>query len=166
MTSPNRRKHPRFSATAFLNTPVILSPLPPFFGSVIKGKLIDLSASGLSLLIKEVIPVGTNLFLTLRFPDLTVMGCSILVRRMMPRDNGYLHGIEFLDLSSEMKERINKMSHDYIDCESRIQSKTLDVCTRYCSFYSMCLKSHKKEQSLDPIVHLEMIFNTLEKIVL
>jgi len=163
MTTSNRRKHPRFSATAFLDMPVILSPLPPFFGSVIKGTLIDLSAGGMALLMKEVIPAGTNLFLTVRFPDLTVMGCSIQVKRMMPRDNAYLHGIEFIDSSPEMQDRIEQMSRDYVDCESRIQMKKIDVCTQYCSFYAMCSKSHKKEQSLDPIVHLEMIFSTLEQ---
>jgi len=133
---------------------------------MIKATLIDLSAGGMALLMKEVIPAGTNLFLTVKFPDLTVMGCSVQVKRMMPRDDNYLHGIEFVDLSQEMKDRIEKMSHDYIDCESRIQAKKIDVCTQYCSFYAMCSKAQKKEQSLDPIVHLEMIFNTLEQSVL
>ena len=161
MSNQNRRKNPRFSATAFLNTPVILSPLPPFFGSVIKGRLIDLSAGGMALLLKDLIPSGTSLFLTLRFPDLIVMGSSIQVKYTMPRGNHYLHGIEFLDLSAEMKEKIDQMSRDYIDCESRIQAKNMDVCSQLCAFYSMCAKPEKKGMTLDPIVHLELVFSRL-----
>lgn len=160
----NRRRYKRFSATAFLNVPVDITPFPPFFGSSIKGKVIDLSAGGMAILIKEAIPMDRKLFLTLRFPDDTRLSCAVQVRYVMPREKRYLHGIEFLDLAPDMMQKIDRMSNNYIDCEYRIQAKAVKICTATCSFYSMCTKPQKKETLTDPLVKLELVFQQLEEI--
>jgi hypothetical protein len=54
------------------------------------------------------------------------------------------------------------MSNDYINCETRISEKKLDVCRMDCAFYSMCSKPEK----LNPVVNidfaLEVAFKVLE----
>jgi hypothetical protein len=157
-----RRRYKRFTATAFLRMPVNLMPVPPFFGRPVKGRLIDLSAGGMALLLDEVIPLNTRLQVTIRFPDQNVVDATAQVRRIVPKDNKYLMGLEFQFISEEMCQRIDKMSNDYINCETRISEKKLDVCRMDCAFYSMCSKPEK----LNPVVNidfaLEVAFKVLE----
>ena len=139
-----RRKHHRFSATAFLNRPLTVTPLPPFIGKPAKGKLIDLSAGGLAMLINQIIPQGTRLKLTINFPDHTILEADTEVKHMIPRDRHYLHGLEFLSIGSAMVERIAKMSADYIDCEQRIHANSLNACVgAECAFFTMCTKQER-----------------------
>jgi hypothetical protein len=140
-----RRKHRRFSATAFLNRAVHLFPLPLYFGHDIKGKLIDLSAGGISILIGELIPQGTFLNLKMTFPDHTVMESVVNAKYVFPRGKQFLHGFEFLTLSPQMAERIAKMSTDYIDCEARIKAEQKEICQSNCAFFTMCNKEEKME---------------------
>ena len=75
----------------------------------------------------------------------------------------FLHGIEFLDLSDEMKNRIELMSQSYIDCEARIEDNQPEICRADCPFYSMCVKSEKRPPINDPHVLLELVFKRLEE---
>src|SRR5690349_20851920 len=93
-----RRKHKRFSATAFLNRPITLVPIKPYIGRPIKGKLIDLSAGGMAMLIGQIIPQGTRLTLSLTFPDHSTLKTEIEIVHTMPRDRNYIHGVQFLSL--------------------------------------------------------------------
>ncbi len=158
-----RRRYKRFTATAFLRMPVHLQPVPPFFGRAVKGRLIDLSAGGMALVIDEVIPLNTMLKLTITFPNHNKVEVISQVRRVVPKDNKYLLGIEFQTISDEAAQRIDKMSTDYIDCETRIADKKQDVCKMDCAFFSMCAKTQK----LDPVVNvdlaLELAFKVLEE---
>jgi hypothetical protein len=158
----DRRKHKRFSATAFLHTPVYLSPLPPYFGHPVKGKLIDLSAGGLSVLIGEIIPQETFLSLILTFPDNSKIESIIKVRHAVPRGKGYLHGIEFLNPPAYMVEKIDKMSSDYIDCENRIQAAASEVCRMNCAFFTMCTKQQRLQPVVDVNASIELAFKALE----
>lgn len=165
MTAANveRRKYKRFSATAFLSMPVTLNPLPPFFGSAVKGKMIDLSAGGLSLLIHEIIPQDSILNLSLTFPDHSKLNTIVCVRHVIPKGRLFMHGIEFLDPPMNMTERITKMSTDYIDCDTRIQTKAAEICKTNCAFFTMCTKEQRIDPVFDPKMSLEIAFQTLEK---
>lgn len=142
-----RRQHQRFSATAFLDRPVSLTPLLPFFGQRIEGKLIDLSAGGLAIAIRQIIPQQTELALTVLFPDGSTLESLIEVVHVIPKGRYYLHGVKFLTLAPEMAARIDAMSTDYLECETRIQKAKGPVCVRECAFFKMCTKREK----LDPV---------------
>ncbi len=157
-----RRKHKRFSATAFINIPVLLEPLPPYFGNSIKGKLIDLSAGGMAILIDQYIPALTRLSLGMAFPDKTVLDSIIEIKRTIPKDNKYLIGIEFLTISVQAQNRIEAMSAAYIDCESRIRDKVPEICRTDCAFYGMCTKSERLVPVVDLDVALNLVFQKLE----
>jgi c-di-GMP-binding flagellar brake protein YcgR len=158
-----RRRYKRFTATAFLRMPVRLAPVPPFFGRPVKGRLIDLSAGGMALLIDEVIPLNTRLKTVIVFPDQTQLNATALVRRLLPKEKKYMIGLEFQFIDSEMQAKIDRMSTDYIDCEARIREKKQEVCRTNCAFYSLC----NKKEKLDPVVNvdvaLEVAFQVLEE---
>jgi c-di-GMP-binding flagellar brake protein YcgR len=158
-----RRRYKRFTATAFLRMPVHLSPVPPFFGRPVKGQLIDLSACGMALVIDEVIPLNTKLQMSITFPDHTVVQGTGQIRRIVPKGAKYLIGVEFQFVAEEMSARIDKMSTDYIDCETRIAEKKAEVCRMDCAFYSMCQKTQKLNPTLDVDVALELAFKILEE---
>lgn len=161
--SEERRRYKRFTATAFLRMPVHLGPVPPFFGSPVKGRLIDLSAGGMALLIDEVIPLNTKLKIVIGFPNQWKIEGTAQVRRLVPMKNKYMIGLEFHVLPEGVQERINKMSTDYIDCEARIQEKKKDVCKIDCAFFSMCTKKQKLEPIVNLDVALEVAFQVLQE---
>ncbi len=144
-----RRRHTRFSTTAFLNRPVLLTPLAPYIEKNVRGKLIDLSAGGLSLLLPQLIPLGTKLRIKLTFPDQTRVECDAEIRHMLPRERNYLHGLQFENLDPAMASRIEKMSADYIDCEQRILNSHMAPCTgKDCAFFTMCTKKERTDHIL------------------
>jgi PilZ domain len=163
MATLNKRKYKRFSATAFLNKPVNLQPLPPFFGDPIKGHMIDLSAGGMAILMNEIIPQKTKLSIGITFPNQTPLQCKAEVKRVVPRGKKYLIGFEFLNLPTEWVDKIERMSTDYIDCESRIQKGETEVCETNCSFFSMCNKVQRREPLVEVDVALEMAFKMLDQ---
>ncbi len=158
-----RRRHKRFSATAFLNMPVYLEPLPPYFGKSLKGKLIDLSAGGMAILIEEFIPPQARLNLALTFPDKSMLESIVEIKHAVPKDKQYLIGIEFLTVPLSVQQRIEKMSSDYVDCEARIERNLGDVCRTDCGFYNFCTKQQRSVPLIDPDVVLNMVFKKLQE---
>lgn len=159
----NRRKHKRFSATAFLNVPVVVSPIAPYFGRVLKGKLIDLSSGGMALLIDELIPQGSKLDLMLRFPDQSELQTLVDIKHVFPRGRKYLHGLEFLTIPDYMVKKIESMSSAYIDCENRIQHGENEICVANCSFFNMCTKKERRSPTFNVDIALELAFQTLQE---
>lgn len=166
MINANRRKHPRIAATAFLNTPVNVQPLEPFFGHCVKGQIIDLSSGGLALLMDELIPQGTRLALDIHFPDRSNVETTIQVIYALPKGRRFLHGMEFLSLPRIMADKIQNMSTDYIDCENRIRNAAEEICRTNCRFFSMCTKPQRNDPVFNVDVSLELAFKSLEGTVL
>jgi len=142
-----RRRTKRIAATAFLNRSVEVAPLPPFFGRKTKGKLIDLSSGGMAILIGDLIPQESMLRLRMTFPDHTIFEAVARVVRSVPKGRDFLHGLEFLSVAGDMERRIERMSADFIDCESRIRSGETPACRAECAFFPMC---HKPEKLAPP----------------
>lgn len=162
--SRERRKHKRFSATAFLNRPVHLRPLPPLFSEDLKGRLIDLSAGGMAIVINQSLPVDSMLDLNLRFPDGSELNALVQVRHVMVRDPKHiLHGIEFVAVDPDMATRIDRMSGDYINCESRIIAGTNPICRAECAFFTMCTKKEKLEPVPEVEKSIEVSFRPVGK---
>lgn len=158
-----RRKHTRFSATAFLNRPVVVMPMPPYIGKALRGKLIDLSAGGLALLIPQIIPLGTKVHMKLTLPDQTLIECNGEIRHMLPRERNYLHGLQFDGVAAEIATRIEKMSSDYIDCEQRIVNNHLSPCIgNQCAFFTMCTKKERTDHFLH---HEEDLLLSISRVI-
>jgi len=140
----DKRRHKRFRSTAFLGTPLLLTPLPPFFGLPLEGQVIDLSGGGMAVLINKELPANTKMHMELKFPKGAVLACHVMVRRTSGCTGGYLTGIEFLDLPEPMISQIDKMAQDYNACDDRIEREETPVCRPECNFFSVCDKSQKK----------------------
>lgn len=138
-------------------------PLPPYFGQEINGKLIDLSAGGISILIGELIPQGTFFNLKVTFPDNTAIESMVSAKYVYPRGKQFLHGFEFLTLSVGMADRLSKMSSDYIDCEARIQDHAKEICQSDCSYFNMCTKEEKLNFSEESENILDLTFQEIKE---
>jgi len=152
----DRRHHPRFRSTAFSGIPIRLKPLPPYFGDTLPGTLVDLSAGGMAIRIDEVIPEKTKLDMELIFPDRTVLKSKVNICRTAKKNKEYLIGIEFMGLPEFMKEKINKMSFDFLACEKRIKDKAAEICLAQCTFFNICDKPQKATLLKKMEVHLKL----------
>jgi len=113
--------------------------------------------------IDEIIPQKSKLDLELKFPDGSIIHCIIEVKHVLPREKKFLHGIEFLTLPSYLAQKIDKLSNDYIDCETRIQEKAAEICRSDCSFFNLCQKPQRREPPIfDVNTALELAFNSLK----
>ncbi len=117
------------------------------------GRLIDLSSGGMALALETTIPEGTNLHIEMTFPDRSKIDCDGQIRHMVEFNGRYLHGFEFMNLPAAVGERIERMSADYIDCETRIVNQATEVCRSECAFFNLCTK----EERVSPLVESEVI---------
>ena len=154
----NRRKYGRFRSTAFNGLTIQLTPLPPYFGEHAEGQLIDLSAGGLAMLIKDRIPAKSKFHLEMTFPDHTHIVSDIKVCHAIRRKNGFFTGIEFINIPPYMIKKIEKMAEDFNNCEGRIVAQKKDVCDLKCAFFTLCDKPEKKGEvdKLEIPVHLKL----------
>lgn len=138
------RKHRRVGSGAFAGIPVVLKPAPPFFGEEMEGKMVDLSGGGLAVLMKEAVPVKTKLKLWMVLAGREAITCTVSVRRVSSKEDAYLTGLQFLDLSEDVAADLAKLSGDFDACETRIRQDETPVCVPGCSFYALCDKPQKQ----------------------
>jgi len=139
-----RREHARFQSNAFLGVPLFLTPLPPFFGSPIDGQVIDLSGGGMAVLIKEMLPIQTRMSMELKFPSGMILSCLVIARRTSACTGGFLTGLQFLDLPTDLVSKIDQMAQDYNECDKRIEINETPICINECAFFSICDKPQKR----------------------
>jgi len=161
--SYNVRKFKRFSASAFLNIKVKLAPLPPYFGDPTFGHLIDLSAGGLALQVGELIPQHSRWALIVSFPDRTELKAIVQVRHVSKRNQMYLHGLEFLNISELMSTKIDQMATDYLECDERIENKDPKICLENCSFFNVCTKPQRMKPQLNKNLTLDVSLKKYEE---
>jgi len=75
----------------------------------IPGRLIDLSSTGCSIFSKHQMAAGDRLALSINLLKGPVVQCSGTVRwtKAMPEHNGYANGVEFAEISSENRAKID-----------------------------------------------------------
>jgi len=154
----DQRRYPRFKSSAFLGVPVQVKPLPPFFGNPTKGQLVDLSAGGMAVLIEEMIPKDTKLQLELTFPDHSVLESKVRICYAVGKEGGFLIGLEFKEIPDFMREKISRMTGDFLDCEKRIRLEEKKLCRLECAFFNICDKPQKTkmQKELDTTLHMKL----------
>ncbi len=158
----DQRRFPRFQSSAFQGVPVRLKPLPPFFGEPTQGKLLDLSAGGMAILIEETIPKDAKLKLELTFPDHSILESNIRVCYSKAEKKEFLIGLEFLDIPDFMRNKISRMSEDFLGCENRIKKNAINICQLDCAFFSICDKHQKTKLEKELDITLQMKLNQIE----
>lgn len=147
-----RRKHPRFSDRILAGAKVDMVPVPPLYGETISGYLIDLSAGGMAILTTDLIPKKVFLRLTMTFPDGFVLESVITVRRVIKQGGSgdFLHGIEFLNPSPEMIERIEEIAKDILACNQRTKEGASEICVSSCGLRKICKRPQCVEKNIRP----------------
>lgn len=141
-----RRKHPRLPILHG-----ILEPIEVEFSTDNTKQthqpaiLSDLSAGGMRL-ITFLEPPHTkviNMVLKLDKDEISVKGKIAWIKQ---KENVYMIGISFIEISKENQTKINNMALDYSDCDIRISLKLPDACIENCKAHILCNKPQKNEE--------------------
>ena len=136
----NRRKYSRLPIIKNVAKELFISTDKGFF----KGLIINLSAGGLLLLMYADLPLGSQVCLLFDYPPLeTEPIFGEVVRATKTKALVREIAIKFTTISSADSKKINKLAHDYTDCENKITLGALDVCWKECSYYNFCEKKLK-----------------------
>jgi len=149
----NRRKFPRFSDRSLAGAQVSLDLCAPFFGERVNGHLIDLSAGGMALLAPNLIPKKVFLKMSMTLPDGFSIESVITVRHVTKQKNhdDFLHGIEFMNLSPEMTERIQRMATEILACNDRTQRMASSICVQECTLNQICKRPQRVAKNAPPV---------------
>jgi len=129
-------------------------PLPPLYGDKASGYLVDLSAGGMALVISDLIPKNVFLRMRMSLPDGFIVESVVKVRRIVKQGplHDYLHGIEFMNPSPEMIERIELMAKDVLACNERTQQLSKEICVSGCSLGHLCKRPQRVEVNIRPVL--------------
>lgn len=140
-----RRKHPRLPILHGILEPIEIEFSTDNKHSPQPAILSDLSAGGMRL-ITFVEPPHTkviNMVLKLDKDEINVKGKIAWIKQ---KENVYMIGIIFTEISKENQTKINNMALDYTDCDIRISLKLPDACIETCKAHTLCNKPQKNEE--------------------
>jgi hypothetical protein len=106
--------------------------------------LADLSAAGMRLVTFLKVPKG-YLDIHLSLPSIGDMHINGKTSWIKQKGGVYTAGIQILEISKASADKINKMSEDFNDCDTRILLKLPEVCVENCKANSLCNKLQKDE---------------------
>jgi len=133
--STERRAHPRFAVVNDLIEPIVLTYAPDKAQKKPAGKkegipkhlktqpaiLTSLSASGMSLIPFLAPPHAKTFKMTLTIPGLDRLPIEGKVVRVSEKGETYCVGIEFTKIAKKFQNKITKMAHDDVDCNTRFK---------------------------------------------
>lgn len=148
-----KRKNLRFNDSFFMNVDLVLQPVAPLFGASATGRLVDLSAGGMALLLNEVLPKKVFLKMSMKLPDGTKIESVVTVCHIAPqKPHGFLHGIQFLNIDPETAARIDLLAQDSISCGTRIANNSPEVCVADCSLHGLCKKKECATRAIQAVL--------------
>lgn len=141
------RKYQRFSSPEMANAQVNLKTIPPAVEKSYEGRLLNISAGGMALLMDQKLEPGVFLALNLRFMDGSEIETLVQIRHAVPKEKEFIHGFQFISIPSFISEKMATIAKDYNACEDRIQKQDPEICRSNCSFHSMCTKPQRIPKS-------------------
>ena len=151
--SNERRKHPRFAVIPDLVEPIVLRYAPqkgedgkqlvPKHLQTQPAILIDLSASGMSLVTFLAPPHAKSFKMMLTIPGLDHLPIEGKVVRVSKKGETFNVGIEFTKIAKKYCNAISRMAEDDKDCQMRIALHLPEACVRTCKFHYLCTKTQK-----------------------
>jgi hypothetical protein len=141
-----RRKHPRLPILHG-----ILEPIDIEFEKENNKKisqpaiLSDLSAGGMRLITFLEPPHAKEINMVLNLGSYKIAAKG-KIAWLKQKENVFMIGISFNEISKENQNIINKMANDYLDCDIRISLKLPDVCSEKCRAHILCNKPQKVEE--------------------
>ncbi len=136
-----RRKHVRFPVMKNIAKPVELmigeSTVP------VPAILMDLSLGGMGLLTLVSIKTGTKLATKINLPGFQTNSIDCRIVWDVCKESTFRIGINFVKLENTDFKKIETMSRDYADCETRIAGTEKHVCKTECHYKPLCEKKQK-----------------------
>jgi len=141
-TGAERRRHRRFSVVEGMIEPITLefSAEKPTKQPVI---MTDLSAGGMSLLMFVEPPHAKTFEMVLSIPGLDKSPIEASIVRVHQKGETYSVGLNFVKIAKKSQERIEAMSEDNADCETRMSLRLPEACVPDCHFHCLCAKPAK-----------------------
>ena len=144
MNYTERRKHKRFSSMKWISEPIEVHFPSPFYQEPIVGRIIDISAGGLGLMISEPLPE----FFTLSFyihirgiEPFEVKGKVVHFKN--DSETQFVIGIFFTEIDEQIAKRLDSISEDYEKCSNERSVGDKDFCFEECLFATFCDKKGK-----------------------
>lgn len=137
------RQFERFAVPEMLRMTVTVSPLSSAFEKTYEGKLLNISAGGMALLLPEKLPELTCWALRISLMDHSEIETLVQIRHSVPQQNQFAHGLQFVSIPSYLGEQVENLAKDFASCESRIKSGAPNVCRETCSLFDHCEKPQK-----------------------
>ena len=135
-----RRKHARLPVLHEIDEPIQIA----IDGQKsVPGILVDLSASGMSLLTFTLVPVGSNINLSINLPGLKTKELKGRVVWTIEKGDMWRMGLAFGSIESSDFRHINKMAIECSDCDTKIALGVPDPCFEKCSYFPLCAKPMK-----------------------
>ncbi len=137
------RQYERFTLPEMLRMTVTVSPLLPPLDKSYGGKLLNISAGGMALLLPEKLPELTYWVLRISLADHSEIETLVQIRHSVPQQNQFTHGLQFVSIPSFLGEQVETFARDYSSCEQRIKDRLSDVCRINCALFAHCKKPQK-----------------------
>ncbi|MBN1384270.1 MAG: PilZ domain-containing protein [Elusimicrobia bacterium] len=138
-----KRKHKRFPVLYNLIKPVLIRTEGMESNASMPAIMANLSSGGMALLTFTPIPTGQILIIFLDLKSLHVTNIKARVTRCENKGGSYNLGIQFLDLSKEIADKISKMADDFDLCETRILMGDKPICRKGCTYAPHCQRTAK-----------------------
>ncbi|MDD2524215.1 MAG: PilZ domain-containing protein [Endomicrobiia bacterium] len=135
----NRRRHPRLPVIKDIAREVAISTEKGSF----PGIIINLSASGMSLLSYSNIPEKVEVCLALDIPTISTKQIYGKIIRVKSKSIMWEIGILFTEIDTLDSKKINRVAVEFTDCDNKIALGAQDVCKKECSYYFLCNKKQK-----------------------
>ena len=111
----------------------------------IPGIMVNLSASGMALILFSRLAKGSRISFNLDFMGVEQAVTGTVVRVEDKAGETFIVGIQFDSALKELEETLEKMSEDHDICELRYLMKGDDACFPDCSFRPICARRIKKD---------------------
>lgn len=150
---------------------VQIAPVVPFIGESLEAGLLNLSAGGLALAVREpahLPPKGAELRIHFRLPGKLLLQCRGKIHRISETpSNEIVLGIKFDKVPAGIVRELNHMCEDDAACDRRIQNNGHPWCDPFCSFRSLCAKPARVDEN--PVLRperfpFEIALQQMEKI--
>jgi len=135
-----RRKHARLPVLHEIDKPIQVALDSQ---KSVPGVLVDLSASGMSLLTYALVPVGSEINLAIDLPGLKTHPLKGRVVWTIQKGEMWRMGIAFNSIDPVDFRRINKMAIECSDCDTKLALGVTDPCYKDCVYFPLCTKPAK-----------------------
>lgn len=139
-----RRNDKRLPLTISVATPLRIEMHSDYYDGMIPGILMNLSPSGMALLVFHYLPEDSKVEFDFDFTGTLTKVSGKIVREEKKFEDTYMVGIKFDNASKELKKAVEDMAEDHDICQVRYIIDPESACFPECCFRALCGHRIKK----------------------